>query len=351
MKPPEEIMLKEKGLPVCILFFASLLAGCDGPQGTYESLNLSGSTMGTRYSVVGFASPGVSVHELHAEIDALLEAIDDKMSTYRAQSELSRFNRHQGTDWFEVSSETAFVIEQALAVSRASGGAFDVTVQPLVALWGFDSQKRRPDIPPEGEIRSTRTHVGFEKIAVRMTPPAIRKDDPAVQIDLSGIAKGYAVDRLAELLYRAGIEAYLVEIGGELSARGKKPDGSPWKVAIERPLTSGRSVQGIVKLENAAIATSGDYRNYFETDSRRHSHILDPRDGRSASSTLASVTIIAEDAIYADAIATAIMVLGPSVGFEFAVEHDLAGLFLLRSGAGLEERVTPRFEPHLLAMD
>jgi len=338
-------------LPASVLFFSSVLAGCDNAEHKPELIELRGSTMGTGYSVLGYASDSVSDEQLQRRIDSLLEQINDQMSTYRPESEVSRFNGYPGTDWFEVSSETAYVVKQALTVSRASGGAFDVTVQPLVSLWGFGSEDARGEVPEQEEILAAAGHVGFEKIGVRMSPPAIKKDHSSMRIDLSGIAKGYAVDRIAEFLDGEAIETYLVEIGGELRARGRKLDGSPWKVAVERPLAGRRSVQQIMRLEDAAVATSGDYRNYFEEQGRQYSHILDPRRGRPAAAPLASVTIVARTATYADAMATALMVLGPSAGFEFAVEHNLAAFFLIRSDNGLEERATPRFEPLLLAVD
>ena len=304
--------------------------------------------MGTGYSVVGFSSSGVSADELQTRIDSLLEEINDQMSTYRSDSEVSRFNRYPDTDWFEVSQETAYVVDQALIVSQASSGAFDITVQPLVELWGFDDVEKQGEVPDRQGILTAAGHVGFEGIAVRSSPPAISKGDPDMRIDLSGIAKGYAVDRIAELLDGEGLVSYLVEIGGELRARGEKPDGSPWKVAVERPLPGRRRVQQVLGLDDAAVATSGDYRNYFEHDGTRYAHILDPRSGVPAGGTLVSVTVVARRATYADAMATALMVMGPDAGIEFALQHHIAAFFLIRSDSGLEERATPRFESFLL---
>ena len=183
------------------------------------------------------------------------------MSTYLPDSEVSLFNVSQSTDWIAVSSETAQVVELAQQISDVSNGAFDVTVAPLVNLWGFGPGKQAAGVPSETEIQAAKSLVGYRQLFVRHEPPGLKKAIPELQIDLSAIAKGHGVDRVGELLEKNGIQHYFVEIGGEIETRGTRPDDKPWKVGIESPQREKRSIQMILELSNAAIATSGNYRN------------------------------------------------------------------------------------------
>ena len=190
--------------------------------------------------------------------------------------------------------------------------------------------------------------VGFRQVEVRASPSALRKHNPEAHVDLSAIAKGFAVDEIARLLDERQIRSYLVEIGGELRAHGSKPDGSPWKIAIEQPLPGERSIQAVIALRDNAIATSGDYRNYVEKDGKRYSHTINPRSGRPIDHGLASISIIAGSAMRADALATAIMVMGPEEGYRLALREGLAAQLIVRSEDRFQARTTPQFERYLL---
>lgn len=326
------------------------IAGCDESQARRRLTVLSGPTMGTSYSVkITDLTPGIDAGELNTEVERILEEINDQMSTYRAGSELSRFNSRKSKSWMEVSAETLMVIDSALRVSRLTGGAFDPTIGPLVNLWGFGPSEHRSRAPEAGRIAEATSHTGYPKIATRASSPAIRKNEPKIQVDLSGIAKGFAVDQVADLLERAKISQYLIEIGGELKGRGLNPRAEPWKIGVEKPVAGQRTVQRVVRLDGSALATSGDYRNFFEQHGRRFSHIIDRRSGRPVSHGLASVTVIAPSAMEADALSTALMVLGPEAGVELAKRENLAALFIAKQKKGFGEIWTRAFRRYVVA--
>ena len=326
-----------------------MLAACSAEQSGDGPIVVTGPTMGTSYSVKLYAGADeIDSEMLETGINALLERINDQMSTYRPDSELSRFNASRELDWFPVSAETARVVHEALGMSNLSGGAFDVTVGPLVNLWGFGPERKDAGLPTAQAIVATMDRVGYRKLAARSSPPALRKQRPDVYVDLSAIAKGFAVDEVAGLLDEHRITSYLVEIGGELRARGVKPDGSPWKVAIERPAPGQRSIQTVVALGDVAIATSGDYRNFLVKGGKHYSHTIDPRTGKPVTHALASVSVIRPTAMPADALATAIMVMGPEAGFRLAVSEKIAAQLVVKSAEGFEARATPEFQRYLL---
>jgi FAD:protein FMN transferase len=308
-----------------------------------EPATFTGSTMGTSYTVrVAGLPSGINPQELHEEIDRRLERVNDQMSTWRPDSELSRFNRYRATDWFAVSSDTARVIDAAIRIGRESKGAFEVTIGPLVNLWQFGAEQRAAP-PSEAEIAAALATVGYEQLEVRSDPPAVRKSRPEVYVDLSGIAKGYGVDVIAELLRERGVAGYMVEIGGEVRTLGTKDNGSPWRIGIEAPTDDRRSLQRVVILEGKSLATSGDYRNFREHEARRVSHTIDPRTGRPIEHALASVSVVADNCMEADALATALMVLGPDDAYNFAAERELPALLIVREGNRFVERATPQF--------
>lgn len=295
----------------------------------------SGRAMGTTFRVVVGVEPGLERELLRQSIQAELERVEGRMSTYREDSEVSRFNRFSGTEAFAVSDETARVVAAARAVAEASAGAFDVTVSPLVALWGFgaDAAMEHPQPEPEKLSQALR-HVGYEKLHVELDPPSLRKEDPAVQIDLSAIAKGYGVDCVALRLEALGARRFFVEVGGEVRVSGDKAPGRPWRIGIEQPDRKVRVSRRVVQLSAGALATSGDYRNYYERDGQRISHTIDARTGRPIRHTLASVSVLAESAMLADAYATAINVLGPAAGPALAKQRGLAVYWIEREGEG-----------------
>ena len=324
---------------------AALLPACSPREAeSPELLTLAGATMGTTWTVKLPAAGAPDTTLLRGAVEAVLEDVNAAMSGYREDSELSRFNRHAGDDWFPVSPATARVLAEAERVSRLSDGAFDVTVWPLVQLWGFGAAGRRGEAPPAAELAAARERVSWRQLAVREDPPALRKARPDVQIDLGAIAKGFGVDAVADTLAALGLEACLVEIGGELRAAGVKAPGQPWQVGVERPQDVGRGVQRVLDLGGMALATSGDYRNYFEEGGRRYSHTIDPRRGEPIAHRLASVTVADPSCMRADALATALNVLGPERGWELALHEELAAYFIVRGDAGFEERATPAFE-------
>ncbi len=316
-----------------------VIAGCGrGPSETFspEPITLTGETMGTTYVVKLSALPQkTSTGELQTEIDRRLETVNAQMSTWRDDSELSRFNAAQSTDWFEVSPEVVTVVAEAQRVSELTHGAFDVTVAPLVRLWGFDADGRPEQIPTPAQIDFARKRVGFRQLEFRSEPPALRKRIPELTVNLSAIAKGYGVDVLSEYLEDAGIDDYMVEIGGEVRTNGQKPDGQAWRIGIEQP-TAAAVGQPIRAIEpgRLSMATSGDYRNFYSRAGKTYSHTIDPATGRPVQSTLASATILSTSCMRADALATAIMVLGPDEGMALAEREKSPAMLLTRNAEG-----------------
>ncbi len=336
--------------PAFLLAAMLLLAGCRQQQVEVVGTTLAGETMGTTYSIRFIKLPaGKSAAALRHAIDESLETVNAQMSTYRPDSELSRFNISGSTDWFPVSAATATVIVEAQRVSRESQGAFDVTVMPLVNLWSFGPESRPDAVPTDAELAERRSHVGYEKLEVRLDPPALRKGDPRMSVDLSAIAKGYGVDVVARLLDEQGVEAYMVEIGGEIRTKGPKPDGELWQIGIERPIAGQRALEKVIGLDDESMATSGDYRNYFEAQGKRYSHTIDPRTGRPIEHTLVSVSVLAETCMTADGLATAVMVLGPAEGYDWLVERGLAALLIVKVGDRFVEKPTPKFDAKFAA--
>jgi thiamine biosynthesis lipoprotein len=333
---------------VTSLFATFLLAACGGSSGENPAVSFSGATMGTSYSVkVAHVPRDVEADQLKINVDAVLRQVNDSMSTYDGSSELSRFNQSRSTDWVSVSNQLLTVVREALRVSHLSAGAFDVTVGPVVNLWGFGPSPGRGEIPSDAQIQAAVAKVGYNRLRVRYAPPAIRKDDPDLYVDLSAIAKGYGVDQVAAYLESREIQNYLVEVGGELRAKGNKAAGIPWRIGIEKPTPAERTVEEIIDIPEGAVATSGDYRNFFEVGNERFTHEIDPRTGRPVTHNLASVTVISPSAMQADAMATALMILGPEAGFQLAERENLAAFFLVKQGKGFDERSTTAFQEYL----
>lgn len=309
-----------------------------------------GLTMGTSYSVkVAEDLEDDKILVLRKGIAEVLEGVNKQMSTYIKSSEISRFNRYQGKDWFAVSADFAAVVAHARRLSDETAGAFDVTVGALVNLWGFGPPPHQRKVPTDEEIRRAKQQTGYQRVEIRRDPPALKKDTPSVYLDLSAIAKGFAVDKVAEYLHKQGMAKYMVEIGGEIRTRGRKTEETTWQIGIEAPGIQ-RIIKKIISLTDRAMATSGDYRNYFEEKGIRFSHTIDPRTGKPIRHSLASITVIAQTCMEADAIATAIMVLGPQAGYQLAIDKQLPCFFIIRNHNGFEEKMTPQFKP-LLAIN
>lgn len=329
------------------LLLLFLLQACGDGSPAYRQVELRGATMGTFYSIKLVDPPG-DVAALGKGVQAVLDAVDEALSTYRPESDLSRFNNSRSTAWQSCSPEMVTVLARALKISRLTGGAFDVTVGPLVNLWGFGPDFVPERIPAPADLKAARARVGYQHLAVRSDPPGCRKDLADLYLDLSAIAKGYGVDRLAAYLDVQGLENYLVEVGGEVRAHGHSARGGPWGVAIERPDPGRREPFAVVEIHDGSLATSGDYRNFFERDGRRYSHTMDPQTGAPVTHNLASVTVIADSDMTADALATGLLVLGPEKGMALARELDLAALFIEHRGKGLERTATPGFGRYLV---
>lgn len=322
----------------------ALAPACGKQAADPATWELQGSAMGTTYSIK-LAQPLADLNreQLRLDIDAKLAVLEHSMSTWMPDSELSLFNAARTTDWFRVSVLLCSVISDAQTISRYTSGAFDITVGPLVSLWGFGPDGTQSEPPAAERIAELLRSVGYKHLHTDCDRPALRKDKPELYVDLSAFAKGYAVDELAKLLNAYAIENYLVEIGGELRLSGFNDSGEPWAIAIETPARRGRSVQRIIGLTDTALATSGDYRNYFEHDGRFYSHTIDPVTGRPVTHNAASVTVLAMPAALADAMATALLVLGPDDGMAFAEVNDVSAYFLLRDNGRIAERMSSRF--------
>ncbi len=338
-----------KGLSV-LLILSLFLLNCVNKKVSSNLIEIHGFTMGTTYTVKIITNDKLKSTELEEitknttdDIKNLLKKVDQQMSTWRKDSEISCFNQYGETDWFEVSADTAAVIAESLRVSKISKGAFDITVGPLINLWGFGPAKKERQISGEKQIREMMERIGYKNLSVRQSPPSIKKENPGIYCDLSAIAKGFGVDKVAEYLDSKGFVHYLVEIGGEVRAKGVKPGGQPWRVAIAVPDGSS-SYQRVLLLKNISMATSGDYFNYFEKDGKRYSHTIDPGTGHPITHTLASVTVIHESCMTADALATAINVLGPGKGYELATKENLPVFLIVREKGGFVEKMNPQFE-------
>jgi thiamine biosynthesis lipoprotein len=302
--------------------------------------------MGTTYrvkAVLGGSSFNTPlIDRLGSAVGDTLDSVNRKMSTYDPDSELSEFNGFDAGAAFAISDDTAAVIACALEVAEASGGAFDITVGPLVNAWGFGPGGRR-QAPNDDNLSELRARVGYRKLRLDAEARTIQKLESELNCDLSALAKGFAVDKLAEAFDELGVTRYLIEVGGEVRARGTNKRGEPWSLGIEKPSDARRQLQRAVRLRDMAMATSGDYRNFYEQDGVRLSHTIDPRTGRPVVHSLASVSVIHDNCMYADAYATTLMVLGPDDGLAWAEKQGLAALFLVRAGGDFEERATSRF--------
>jgi thiamine biosynthesis lipoprotein len=303
-------------------------------------LHFSGETMGSTYNVK-LVHPSTDLGGLQQEVHAALDAVDRRMSMFRADSELSAFNR-AGRAPFTMSAELFEVFAAAQEISRWSDGAFDITVAPLVEAWGFGTAKRRA-VPADADLRASRAAVDWRGLALDPPTRTVAKARSSMQTDLGGIAQGYGVDAAAAVLDGHGVEHYLVEVSGEVRTRGLNAQGEPWRIGIEEPDAMPQRARHIVPLSGRSMATSGDYRNYFEQDGQRYSHEIDPATGAPIRHSLCSVTVIAASCMRADALATALIVLGPQRGLALAEAGGLAAQFIVRRGTDLVDEQTRAF--------
>jgi len=323
-------------------FGALALAGCHRPGSLAPYGRAVGTTMGSTWNA-RFATKGITAAVVQSAVQSALDAVDARMSMFRADSELSVFNGAAAGTPVQLSAELYGVLAAAAEVSRWSGGAFDVTVAPLVEQWGFGTRSGRA-VPTASAIASERARIGWHSLALDAGRRSVTKRQDAVHADLGGIAKGYGVDRAAAALESLGLASYMIEVGGEVRARGVNAEGRAWRIGLEEPDAMPQRARWVVALDGRAMATSGDYRNYFVEDGRRYSHEIDPASGAPIRHTLCSVTVVADDCMQADALATALIVLGAARGRALAESSHLAAQFIERLPDGsFRDSMTPAF--------
>ncbi|PKH08217.1 FAD:protein FMN transferase [Moritella sp. Urea-trap-13] len=322
---------------------SATILGCSEPQLTNSTFK--GQTMGTFYDikVAHFPLTTSEQSSIHAEIDRLLEQVNEQMSTYRSHSELSRFNLSPAVKDFPVSEDTAKVVAESIRIHEITSGAFDVTLGPLVNLWGFGPENLPQQKPTTKMIKAALSRVGIQHIS--NTKHTLSKDIDSLYVDLSGIAKGYGADVIAEYLTSLGIENYIVGLGGDLRARGINANNLGWQIAIEKASTTEHSVQHVVAVGDNAIVTSGSYRNYYDLNDERFSHTIDPITGQPAQHNLVSVTVIHPSAMTADGFATAFMAMGEEQAMILARQKKLAVYMIYKSGDDFKEVYTEAFSP------
>jgi len=329
-----------------LLLSLLLVAGCaTGPAPV--PLVLQGESMGSVWTVK-LAAPRERMPGLQLGIQARLDRVVAQMSTWEPDSSLSRFNAAPAGHRQMLEEEFATVLAYALALARDTDGAYDPTIGPLVNLWGFGPDGPRT-VPDEEAIAAARARVGWQRLDFDAATRTLEQPG-GVYLDLSSIATGFGVDEVARHLESEGVHDYLIELGGELRAAGRRPDGQPWRVGVERPdavSAEGAPFLATLVLQDQAVGSSGDFRNFFEQAGRRYSHHIDPRTGHPVSSRLASVTVLHAECMQADALAMAITALGPERGLEWAEERGLAALLVLRGDEGFVERMTPAFREAL----
>ena len=336
-----KIALKCAGLNIFLFF--SLLSCLPGGETASDQKELvfRGETMGTRYKI-RFLIPEEKqkVRHYKKDIEAILSGVNQEMSTYLPDSELSRFNRAEPEILVSLGPEICQVLALGLEIGRLTGGAYDITVGPLVDLWGFGPRERRR-VPSREAVEATRQKVNHTGLILDRKAGTARKS-MEMDVDLSSIAKGYAVDRVAGYLAKTGFSNYMVEIGGEIKTGGNNLRGDPWKIGIRTPAVNARSLQRVFRLSGEALATSGDYENYFIANGKRYSHIIDPRTGYPVDHQLASVSVFHPSCAYADALATGLLVMGRKEGYALATERGIPALFIEAGNGGRwREYLTP----------
>ncbi|PID59678.1 MAG: FAD:protein FMN transferase ApbE [Ignavibacteriae bacterium] len=328
-----------------ILFFLVIIfPGCS-QQEVLKSYEFTGTTMGTIYSIKIIEKKEASdLESLKIKIDSLLIQVNLQMSTYIDSSEISQFNMLKDTTWFNVSKDFSLVMNQALRISKLTNGYYDVTVGPLVNLWGFGTDRKTKIIPTDEEINIAKKKIGYNYLKVDTVNFKIKKTNKNLYCDLSSIAKGFGVDKVGEFLEEQGLFNYMVEIGGEVRTKGKNQFSEKWHIGISNP--NATDLQQVVNLSGESIATSGDYLNYFEKDGIRYSHLINPKTGKPITHNLASVSVIHEECTIADAFATVIDIMGPEKGMELAQKEKLSVFMIVRKKNKFIELSTKSFEKY-----
>lgn len=311
-------------------------AGCavlatSTPLRAAETIVIAGAAFGTSWRLI--MPSGSDAVSAKAALEEIIHSVDVAMSPFRADSEISRFNGAETVDWVSLSPQSCFVIEAALDIAGRSHGAFDPTIGPVVGRYGFGPITNAP----AGDYAGIEVRAG-----------AIRKSHAGLSLDLCGIAKGHALDRMTRALDSLGMQNFLIELGGEVFARGRHPEGRHWQVGIERPVPGRLQFLHLVGLEGQALATSGDAANAYDFEGLHYSHIIDPRSGEPVRNGVASVSVCATNGMEADALATTLMVMGTEIGADFAEQENIAALFVVRDGAHLREVITGDFADHII---
>lgn len=341
-------------LRMALLSVVILLTGCDNasaPATPKAAVTvLEGKTMGTfwRVSVVGVDK--ARAEDLRTKVQTQLDGDDRLLSTWKNDSALMRFNHSRSTTPWPVNEAMADIVTESLRIGRKTQGAMDITVGPLVNLWGFGPDKQPVSTPTQAQIDAAKARTGLDKLTVinRADRQYLQKSIPDLYVDLSTVGEGYAADHLARLMTEEGISRYLVSVGGALVSRGMNADGQPWRVAIQKPTDRENAVQAIVDINGHGISTSGSYRNYYELDGKRISHVIDPQTGRPITHKLVSVTVIAPTALEADAWDTGLMVLGTEKAQQVVREQGLAVYMIMKDGDGFTTWMSPQFRAFLV---
>lgn len=352
---------KRKPIFMDITFFRTalfgicvLLSGCDSattPESPKSAATvLDGKTMGTFWRVSVINVDEAKAQELRQKVQAQLDADDRLLSTWKNDSALMRFNHSPSTTPWPVSEAMADIVTLSLRIGAKTHGAMDITVGPLVNLWGFGPDKQPVKTPDMQQIAAAKARSGLQHLTVinQADKQFLQKDIPDLFVDLSTVGEGYAADHLARLMEQEGISRYLVSVGGALVSRGMNAEGQPWRVAIQKPTDRENAVQAIVDINGHGISTSGSYRNYYELDGKRISHVIDPQTGRPIDHKLVSVTVIAPTALEADGWDTGLMVLGPKRAQDVVREQGLAVYMIIKEGEGFKTWMSPQFRAFLV---
>ncbi|ELY4672636.1 FAD:protein FMN transferase ApbE [Cronobacter muytjensii] len=342
--------MKLSGIRTALLAVALTVAGCDNaPTSSPQALVLEGKTMGTSWRVSLAGVDAARAQTLRDKIQARLDADDRLLSTWKDDSALMRFNHARTTAPWPVDEAMADIVTESLRVGAKTDNAMDITIGPLVNLWGFGPDKQPVKTPDQAQIDAARARTGLSRLKVinGAGQQWLQKDLPDLFVDLSTVGEGYAADHLARLMEEEGVSRYLVSVGGALASRGMNPGGRPWRVAIQKPTDRENAVQAVVDINGHGISTSGSYRNYYELDGKRLSHVIDPATGRPITHKLVSVTVISPTALEADAWDTGLMVLGPEKAKAVALREKLAVYFITREGDGFATWMSPQFKTFL----
>jgi thiamine biosynthesis lipoprotein len=289
---------------------------------------LSGKTMGTTWHLkIAAESAPHKNNELQGRLQKRLDEMDAAITNWH-ESPVTRFNASRSSEWIEVPRELAEMVKFSQELSKETNGAFDVTIAPLVDLWGFGAKGHVKEPPSDAVVAEAMRYVGWQKLEVQMLPPALRKKDPLVEINVSAVADGYAVDELKKLLREAGVKNFLLEVGGAVRAEGLNEGGQPWRVGIQQPFAQQGEPASSVPLHDKSLSTSGVYRQFFEKDGKRYAHVLDARTGRPIEHHLVSVSVITDSCFEADGWDTALLILGPVQGRELATKRGINAMFL-----------------------